>query len=99
MWKYVLKRLGYMVIVFLIITFLMYMLFNLIPSDPAAAVVEPLRDKVDAVTFEELYQAQREKMGLNDPLMIRYLVGSSKPSLVQASCFRKYFQAHFDHAL
>ena len=62
-----------MVIVFLIITFLMYMLFNLIPSDPAAAVVEPLRDKVDAVTFEELYQAQREKMGLNDPLMIRYL--------------------------
>ena len=73
MWKYVLKRLGYMVIVFLIITFLMYMLFNLIPSDPAAAVVEPLRDKVDAVTFEELYQAQREKMGLNDPLMIRYL--------------------------
>ena len=73
MWKYVLKRLGYIVIVFLIITFLMYMLFNLIPSDPAAAVVEPLRDKVDAVTFEELYQAQREKMGLNDPLMIRYL--------------------------
>lgn len=73
MWKYVLKRLGYMVIVFFIITFLMYMLFSLIPSDPAAAVVEPLRDKVDAVTFEELYQAQREKMGLNDPLMIRYL--------------------------
>ena len=73
MWKYVLKRLGYMVIVFFIITFLMYMLFSLIPSDPAAAVVEPLRDKVDAVTFEELYQAQREKMGLNDPMMIRYL--------------------------
>jgi len=73
MWKYVLKRLGYMVIVFFIITFLMYMLFNLIPSDPAAAVVEPLRDKVDAATFEEMYQAQRERMGLNDPLMIRYL--------------------------
>ena len=73
MWKYVLKRLGYMVIVFFIITFLMYMLFNMIPSDPAAAVVEPLRDKVDAATFEEMYQAQRERMGLNDPLMIRYL--------------------------
>ena len=73
MWKYVLKRFGYMVIVFFIITFLMYMLFNLIPSDPAAAVVEPLRDKVDAATFEEMYQAQRERMGLNDPLMVRYL--------------------------
>ena len=73
MWKYVVKRLGYMVIVFFIITFLMYLLFNLIPSDPAAAVVEPLRDRVDAVTFEQLYQQQRDKMGLNDPLMIRYL--------------------------
>lgn len=73
MWKYVLKRLGYMVIVFLVITFLMYLLFNLIPSDPAATVVEPLRDQVDAVTFEELYRAQRKKMGLDDPLMIRYL--------------------------
>ncbi len=73
MWKYVLKRLGYMVIVFFIITFLMYLLFNLIPSDPAATVVEPLRDQVDAVTFEELYRAQRKKMGLDDPLMIRYL--------------------------
>ena len=72
MWKYVLKRLAYMVVVFLAITFLMYGLFNLIPSDPAAAVVEPLRDQVDAKTFEELYQAQRERMGLNDPFIIRY---------------------------
>ena len=60
MGKYILKRLGYMGIVFLVITFLMYSLFSLIPSDPAAAVVEPLRDQVDAKTFEELYQAQRE---------------------------------------
>ena len=73
MWKYVLKRLAYMLIVFLVITFLMYLLFNMIPSDPAAAVVEPLRDRVDAVTFEQMYQEQRERMGLNDPLMIRYL--------------------------
>ena len=72
MWKYTLKRLGYMVIVFLVITFLMYGLFSLIPSDPAAAVVEPLRDQVDAKTFEELYQQQREKMGLNDPFLVQY---------------------------
>ena len=49
MGKYILKRLGYMGIVFLVITFLMYSLFSLIPSDPAAAVVEPLRDQVDAL--------------------------------------------------
>lgn len=73
MWKYVLKRLGYMIIVFVIITFLIYCLFGLIPNDPAATVVEPLRDLVDAKTFEELYQAERARQGLDDPLIIRYL--------------------------
>ena len=29
--KYVLKRLGYMVLVFLIVSLLMYLLYNLIP--------------------------------------------------------------------
>lgn len=61
-----------MLIVFTIITFLMYCLFGLIPNDPAATVVEPLRDQVDAVTFEELYQAERARQGLDDPLIIRY---------------------------
>jgi peptide/nickel transport system permease protein len=73
MWKYILKRLGYMVIVFMIITFFIYCLFGLIPSDPAATVVEPLRDQVDAKTFEELYRAERARQGLDDPLVIRYL--------------------------
>lgn len=73
MWKYILKRLGYMLIVFMIITFLIYCLFGLIPNDPAATVVEPLRDQVDAVTFEELYQNERARQGLDDPLVIRYL--------------------------
>ena len=73
MWKYVLKRLGYMIIVFVIITFLIYCLFGLIPNDPAATVVEPLRDLVDAKTFEDLYQAERARQGLDDPLIIRYL--------------------------
>ena len=73
MWKYIVKRLGYMVVVFFIITFLMYSLFSLIPTDPAAAVVEPLRDQMDAKSFEEIYQAQREKMGMNDPFIVRYM--------------------------
>ncbi len=62
-----------MIIVFVIITFLIYCLFGLIPNDPAATVVEPLRDLVDAKTFEELYQAERARQGLDDPLIIRYL--------------------------
>ena len=41
--KYVLKRLGYMVLVFLIVSLLMYLLYNLIPSDPARLQLEPIR--------------------------------------------------------
>lgn len=37
MGKYVLKRLVYIVIVFFVISFLMYALYNLIPTDPARA--------------------------------------------------------------
>ena len=40
MGKYVLKRIGYIVLVFLIISLLMYALYNLIPSDPARAQLE-----------------------------------------------------------
>ena len=35
MTKYVLKRLLYMVIVFLLVSLLMYSIYNLIPTDPA----------------------------------------------------------------
>ena len=37
MTKYVLKRLVYMVIVFLLVSLLMYSIYNLIPTDPARA--------------------------------------------------------------
>ena len=37
MGKYVAKRIGYMALVFLIVSFLMYSLYNLIPTDPARA--------------------------------------------------------------
>ena len=42
MTRYILKRIGYMIIVFLIVSFLMYSLYNLIPSDPARAEMEGL---------------------------------------------------------
>ena len=35
MGKYILKRLVYIVIVFFIVSLLMYALYNLIPGDPA----------------------------------------------------------------
>ena len=42
--KYVGKRLVYMVVVFFVISFIMYMLYNLIPGDPAAIELQTIRD-------------------------------------------------------
>jgi len=73
MGKYILKRCGYIVVVFLIVSFLMYSLYNLIPSDPARAQLEPLRATLRPNEYEMRYQQLRAQMGLDDPLVVRYL--------------------------
>ena len=70
--KYFLKRLLYMVLVFLIVSLLMYFLYNLIPNDPARAELEGLKNTLKPEEYEIMYQRLREQMGLNDPLIIRY---------------------------
>ncbi len=73
MGKYILKRCGYIVVVFLIVSFLMYSLYNLIPNDPARAELEPLRQTLKPQEYEMRYNELRAEMGLDDPLVVRYL--------------------------
>lgn len=73
MGKYVLKRIGYIGVVLIIISLLLYCLFSLIPSDPALLEVEPFRDTVSPEVFEQMYQVARNRLGLDDPLLVRYL--------------------------
>ena len=70
--KYVLKRVLYMALVLVIVSFLMFFLYNLIPSDPARAELEPLRPTLNPQAYEEMYQQLRESMGLDDPILVRY---------------------------
>lgn len=70
--KYVAKRIGYMVIVFLVLSFFMYFLYNLIPNDPVRAELEGKRDSLLPDQYEELYNRRREELGLDDPLLVRY---------------------------
>ncbi len=72
MGKYILKRVIYIVIVFLVLSFLMYMLYNLIPTDPARAELEPMRKQLKPDEYEELYIKLRSDLGLDDPLLMRY---------------------------
>lgn len=73
MGKYVGKRLVYLVIVFLVVSFLMYFLFNLIPSDPARNQLEAQKSSLKPEVYQKMYQDLRKEMGLDDPLIIRYL--------------------------
>ena len=73
MTKYVLKRLLYMVIVFLLVSLLMYSIYNLIPTDPARAQLEPMKTSLKPDEYEQRYQMLRQQMGLDDPLIVRYL--------------------------
>lgn len=70
--KYIAQRLVYIVLVFFIISFLMYMLYNLIPTDPARAELEPMRQELKADEYAERYAQLREEMGLDDPLLTRF---------------------------
>ncbi len=73
MGKYILKRCGFIVVVFLILSFLMFSLYNLIPTDPARQELEPQRKALKADEYQMMYQQLRKEMGLDDPLVVRYL--------------------------
>ncbi len=51
----------------------MYAVYNLIPTDPARQELEPLRQGLKAEEYETLYKQTRQRMGLDDPLVVRYL--------------------------
>ena len=55
MFKYVLKRIGYMIVVFLVLSVLMYCLYNQIPNDPARAELEPLRPTLKPEEYDQRY--------------------------------------------
>jgi len=75
MGKYILKRLGYVFVVFLILSVLMYLVYAMIPYDRARAEVEVFKDvyKNDPAGFEAKYQELRRELGLDQNVFARYL--------------------------
>lgn len=66
---YILKRLGQLVIVLLGVSFLTFFVTTLAPSD--AAEMKYL--SMGTTPTEELLEATRDEMGLNQPFLMRYL--------------------------
>ncbi|MBE6599092.1 MAG: ABC transporter permease [Ruminococcaceae bacterium] len=75
MGKYVLKRIGYMLLILVILSFLMYLIYNMIPYDRARALVEEQKAvfKNDPAGFEAAYQKFRHQLGLDRSVVFRYL--------------------------
>jgi peptide/nickel transport system permease protein len=67
---FVLRRLAYLVPVWLGISLVAFFLANLAPGDPARLALQ--RDLGRQPTAEEV-AAAREEMGLNDPALVRYV--------------------------
>ena len=66
--RFLLRKLGLFLLVFLGITFLSFCLTYLSPSDPA----EIQLNKTGVAPTQELLEQTREEMGLNRPLLVRY---------------------------
>ncbi len=65
MWKYILKRLIYLIPVILGVTLIVYFIMSLAPGDPVSSILG------EQARPEEI-EALREEMGLNDPLIVQY---------------------------
>lgn len=72
MLKYILKRILYMVFVLFIMSIFLFFLYNMIPGDPARAEMESQKDKLKPEEYQIRYEQVRERMGLDDPMIIRY---------------------------
>lgn len=73
MGKYIVKRTLYIVVVFLILSFLLFMIYNMLPVDKAA---ESARAEVQAnkrLNYEERYEYWQERYGTNGTKIERYL--------------------------
>ena len=62
----------YVVVVFVILSFLMFMLYKLIPGDVVRQMLEPQRDKLTAEQYESEYNRLTASLGLDKPLVVQY---------------------------
>ena len=73
MGKYIVKRMAYIVLVFFILSFMIFMIYNMLPSDKAA---ESARAEITAnrnLKYEERYEYWQKQYGTNGTKIERYL--------------------------
>ncbi len=64
--KYILQRIGIMLLTLLLVSMLVFLVFSIIPGDAAIA-------KLGTNATQEQIEALRDSLGLNDPIHVRYI--------------------------
>lgn len=74
--RYIAKRLAYILLVFIVISFLMYLIYNAIPFDRARWLADEQKAayKYNPEGLEQLYQEKRTELGLDKNIVERYLM-------------------------
>ncbi len=73
MGRYLARRLLYMIFVFFVVSILLFGIYKLVPGDPARLMLDSTLATTDPERYEAMYEAARERLGLNDPIPIQYL--------------------------
>ena len=73
MFKYILKRIFYIFVVFMILSFTIYMIYSLIPGDQAYSTAQAeVKTSKGALDFDERYEYWKGYYGTNGNLIQRY---------------------------
>lgn len=68
--RYILRRILLVIPMLLGITIISFAMLNFAPGDPMTAMLNP--EEANVMSEAEM-EAERERLGLNDPLPVRYL--------------------------
>lgn len=71
--RYILKRLGYFVLVFLIVSALLFVVYRNIPGDPVVLMMEGSINNLTAEQYQTLYDQTAERLGMHLPLPVQYV--------------------------
>lgn len=73
MGKYILKRSAYIIFVFFVVSIILFLIYQLVPGDPARTMMEGSRAQLDPQAYDIMYQQARDKLGLDHPIHIQYI--------------------------
>ena len=72
--KYVLRRLGYAVVVFLIISVIMFAVYKMVPADPVNMMLDASLASTNPKQYAELQTRMRAQLGLDKPIVVQYFI-------------------------